>query len=183
MDKKSAIQYLLRCQHYESAFAQEPGLESHAGSTYCVVAALCLADSLNQIPCRATLERWILSRQCKGSGFQGRPEKEADTCYSFWCGASAKILGCHDKIDSISDVNWILSAASPMGGIAKVPDEMPDILHSYLSYVALALHVEDGVCGTHTPFARVSGALNVTRASLKWIYAHLWPTPATELIP
>ena len=74
MDKQAAIQYLLRCQHYESAFAQEPGLESHAGSTYCVVAALCLADSLNQIPCQPALERWVLSRQSQGSGVGGRAD-------------------------------------------------------------------------------------------------------------
>lgn len=183
MDKQAAIQYLLRCQHYESAFAQEPGLESHAGSTYCVVAALCLADNLNRIPCQPALERWVLSRQCQSSGFQGRPEKEPDTCYSFWCGASAKILGCHDKIDGMSDVNWILSAASPMGGIAKVPSEMPDILHSYLSIVALAMHAEDGVWAQDAPFARASGALNLSYASLNWIYTHLWSAPPEELIP
>ena len=30
-----------------------------------------------------------------------------------------------------------------MGGIAKIPGDTPDILHSYLSYVALAMHLED----------------------------------------
>lgn len=29
MDQDRAIQYMLECQHYEAAFAQEPHLESH----------------------------------------------------------------------------------------------------------------------------------------------------------
>jgi hypothetical protein len=35
------------------------------------------------------LRRWGLSRQI--SGFQGRPNKEVDTCYSFWLGALLKV--------------------------------------------------------------------------------------------
>lgn len=91
MDRDLAIAYMLRCQHYEGAFAQEPGLESHGGSTYCVVAALALANLLSCIPHRKRLERWVLARQLPHSGFQGRVEKEADACYSFWCGASAQV--------------------------------------------------------------------------------------------
>lgn len=183
MDKRNAVNYMLSCQHYEAAFAQEPGLESHGGSTYCVVAGLLLAGCLDDIPSRPALERWVLWRQCEGSGFQGRPEKETDTCYSFWCGATAKILGCHAYIDGVADTNWILSAASPMGGIAKVPGEMPDILHSYLSYVALSMHAEDGVYADKMPFTRVSAALNVSRASLAWLYEHLWPAGERPHIP
>ena len=116
-------------------------------------------------------------------GFRAVQKKSLTRAIRFGCGASAKILGCHDKIDGMSDVNWILSAASPMGGIAKVPSEMPDILHSYLSIVALAMHAEDGVWAQDAPFARASGALNLSYASLNWIYAHLWSAPPEELIP
>ena len=33
--------------------------------------------------------RWLLNRQCPG--FQGRPNKDPDTCYSFWVGASLAV--------------------------------------------------------------------------------------------
>lgn len=35
------------------------------------------------------VKRWCLFRQM--SGFQGRPNKPVDTCYSFWVGASLKV--------------------------------------------------------------------------------------------
>ena len=35
------------------------------------------------------IKRWCLVRQ--KSGFQGRPNKPVDTCYSFWVGASLKV--------------------------------------------------------------------------------------------
>lgn len=35
------------------------------------------------------LKRWLIFRQ--QSGFQGRPNKDVDTCYSFWIGATLKV--------------------------------------------------------------------------------------------
>ncbi|WFD32369.1 protein geranylgeranyltransferase type I [Malassezia sp. CBS 17886] len=135
LDTDAAVRYMLSCQHYEGAFAQQPHLESHGGSTYCCVAALALAGRLHELTRRPQLEAWLLARQVPGSGFQGRLEKPQDACYSFWCGASAQILGCHAFIDAASDVRWLLAAQSPLGGIAKVPGERPDVLHSYLSWL------------------------------------------------
>ncbi|WFD42947.1 protein geranylgeranyltransferase type I [Malassezia psittaci] len=171
-----AIQFIIRCQHYEGAFAQEPRLESHAGSTYCAVAALSLANKLDSIPHKDRLKCWLLSRQVKNSGFQGRVEKEPDTCYSFWCGASAMLLGCHSSIDAVSDIRYLLSAQSPMGGIAKVPDAPPDVLHSYLSYVALSMHQHDQNIDTSWHFAKVDPSINLSEASLDWLRKNLWTT-------
>lgn len=56
---------------------------------------------------------------------------------------SAKILGTHAYIDATSDVAWILSAQSPVGGLGKAPKEHPDLLHSYLGLAALSLHAHE----------------------------------------
>lgn len=183
VDVDLAQDNVLRCQHYEGAFAQEPDLESHGGSTYCVVAALALAQRLDCIPNRDKLEQWVLSRQVPLSGFQGRVEKEQDTCYSFWCGATAKVLGCHAAIDAASDASYLLSAQSKRGGIAKVPGESPDVLHSYLSYVALAMHQHDQLPNIGLPFRPVCASLNLSYSSLEWVFEHLWHSVPTYSLP
>lgn len=139
-----------------------------------MIASLALAGELGQVPHRQRLERWLLSRQAPGGGFQGRVQKDQDTCYSFWCGASLRILHAHAFVDGVADARWIFSAQSPMGGFAKVPGEPPDVLHSYLSYVALAMHAEDDLRDYDLPLTSVSAALNLSRSSLAWIYTQLW---------
>ncbi len=66
------------------------GLEGHGGSTYCAVASLALMKKLDKIKQKEKLLRWCIFQQ--GDGFQGRPCKPADSCYSFWIGATMKIL-------------------------------------------------------------------------------------------
>lgn len=64
-----------------------------AGSTFCAIASLnlmgcldtCLADKQKEV-----LRRWLVNRQI--DGFQGRPNKLQDTCYSFWVGATLQVL-------------------------------------------------------------------------------------------
>ena len=63
------------------------------GSTFCAVASLSLMgrlDSAFSPEERRGLARWCLRRQV--TGFQGRPNKPSDTCYSFWIGASLEVL-------------------------------------------------------------------------------------------
>ena len=69
------------------------------GSTFCGVASLVLMGRLETTfsPLeRRGLQRWCLRRQ--QTGFQGRPNKPVDTCYSFWIGASLEVVMCmsHD---------------------------------------------------------------------------------------
>ena len=64
------------------------------GSTFCGIASLVLMGKLQQAFSPTELEglkRWCLQRQ--QSGFQGRPNKPVDTCYSFWVGASLEVRG------------------------------------------------------------------------------------------
>lgn len=51
-----------------------------------------------------------------------------------------QILDSHDLIDAQADIAWLLSCQTSVGGIAKVPDELPDVMHSYLGLAALAMH-------------------------------------------
>ena len=62
------------------------------GSTFCAVAALILMGQLSECFREKEIDkikRWCILRQ--KSGFQGRPNKPVDTCYSFWVGASLQV--------------------------------------------------------------------------------------------
>ena len=65
---------------------------SPGGSTFCAVASLVLSGRLSSTlppPQTHRLRRWCALRQL--SGFQGRPNKPVDTCYSFWVGATLEV--------------------------------------------------------------------------------------------
>ena len=89
-----------------------------------------------------------------------------------------EILGAHKYIKVQSDIEWIYRAQSSLGGIAKAPDEFPDVLHSYLAYVALSMHEHNGEGSWCIPLSPVSAALNLSRESLEWLHVHLWSRAA-----
>lgn len=139
IDVDKAEQYILSSRGYDFAFAHGPGQESHSGSTYCAIGALALMGRLHKLSHRTELIEWLLRRQI--SGFNGRPQKDADTCYSFWVGASLKMLNDSlqyaDAYAIFSFVNMCQNVK--VGGVSKVPGVYPDVLHSYLGLAGLAL--------------------------------------------
>lgn len=79
--------WIVSCQSYDGGFGSLPGAESHGGYTFCCVASLCLLNELHRIDIDA-LARWLTNRQLsEEGGFNGRPNKLVDSCYSFWQGA------------------------------------------------------------------------------------------------
>lgn len=157
-----------REQTWEGGYASRPGvieaqgqpspfvrafLTSSGGTTYCSVASISL---ISKPPLPPSLRaddtiRWICQRQL--GGFQGRPGKVEDVCYSFWCGAALRVRPCssawgsqsdeqilgEDLVDHEADTAFLLSAQSPLGGFGKEPEDYPDPYHSYLALAALAL--------------------------------------------
>ena len=113
MDVEKATNFLLSIQSYEGGFAQNIGRESHGGSTYCALAALQLMGKLDVISeeSRSRLIYWCLNRQ--QSGFNGRPNKPADTCYSFWVGASLTLLGAKDFINKECNFSFLMTTQVP----------------------------------------------------------------------
>ncbi|XP_034938928.1 geranylgeranyl transferase type-1 subunit beta [Chelonus insularis] len=141
MNKTTAIDYILKSISYDGAMGQGPELESHGGSTFCAVASLDLMNELHNVLSKSQLEklrRWCLMRQT--DGFQGRPGKPSDTCYSFWIGATLKILDAGHLVDSNENRKFILSTQDNItGGFAKYYDYCPDAIHTYLGICGLSL--------------------------------------------
>ncbi|XP_057341276.1 geranylgeranyl transferase type-1 subunit beta isoform X1 [Microplitis mediator] len=164
INKTTAIDYIVKSISYDGAMGQGPGLESHGGSTFCAVASLYLMNELHNVLNKDQIDklrRWCLMRQT--SGFQGRPGKPSDTCYSFWVGATLHMLDSGHLIDPVENREFILSTQDDsIGGFAKFYDTRADPLHTYLGLCGLSLMGEPGLLS-------MNAALNVSNR----VYNHL----------
>ncbi|PSS32587.1 Geranylgeranyl transferase type-1 subunit beta like [Actinidia chinensis var. chinensis] len=154
MDKENVKKYILNCQSYDGGFGLMPGSESHGGATYCAVASLRLmgfiGDELSKSATSCIINvplllDWCLQRQAIDGGFQGRLNKDTDTCYAFWIGGVLRILGAHKFIDEKALRQFLLTCQSQYGGFSKFPRQLPDIYHSYYGFSAFSLLEEPGV--------------------------------------
>lgn len=146
VDKDKAVQYVLDCITYEGGIALLEGSEAHGGSCYCAVAALALMDRLGSLSKdqRAALVKWCEMRQ--STGYQGRTNKDPDSCYSFWVGATLSMLGAFEETDLPSTAAFVLGHCQAKvkegkckGGFSKYPGIYPDILHSFYSVCWLSM--------------------------------------------
>lgn len=72
-------------------------------------------------------------------GFQGRPNKDVDTCYSFWIGASLKILNAFELSNYEANRSYIMETEnSTTGGFSKWPNICTDPFHTYMAICALS---------------------------------------------
>ncbi|KAM7285872.1 geranylgeranyl transferase type-1 subunit beta [Ixodes scapularis] len=146
MDADDTLQFIRNCYCYDGGIAPYPGLESHGGSTFCAVASLSLMGKLESTLSERQLNRlsrWCLFRQ--QSGFQGRPNKPIDTCYSFWVGAALELLGAFKFVESGRNLEFLDSTQDQfVGGFSKWPDSDPDPMHTYMGIAGMSLMgVED----------------------------------------
>ncbi|WAR28678.1 PGTB1-like protein [Mya arenaria] len=158
MDTDKASQYIVKSLSYEGGIGQGPDLEAHGGSTFCAVASLKLMDRLHNDLTDGqmnNLQRWCLFRQL--SGFQGRPNKPVDTCYSFWVGATLQLLDCYKFVNCDCNRAYLMDTQQHItGGFSKWPSHNPDALHAYFGICGLSLMQEPGVLQMHA-------ALNISQ--------------------
>jgi geranylgeranyl transferase type-2 subunit beta len=133
------IAYVLSCQNKsDSGFGPNSDLESHAAYTFCAVGALTIAGV--DVPNHDALAQWLCERQTVTGGFNGRPEKAPDVCYSWWILATLEMLGKAHWIDKDKLAEFILRAQEPQGGgIADRPECVPDVFHTIFGIAGLSL--------------------------------------------
>jgi len=83
IDVGAAVAFIQRCENFDGGYGCEPGGESHAGQIFTCVGALAIAGRLELVK-RKELGWWLCERQTPGGGLNGRPQKDADVCYSWW---------------------------------------------------------------------------------------------------
>lgn len=141
MDVDKATTFVTNSFTYEGAFGMSADAEAHGGSSFCAIASLVLMNKLESSLTSKNIReliRWLSFRQA--TGFQGRANKPVDCCYSFWVGASLKLLHVFQLAQFHSNVQFTLSCQNPItGGFAKWPDCHPDALHACLGLAGLSL--------------------------------------------
>ncbi|RVE52597.1 hypothetical protein evm_002716 [Chilo suppressalis] len=160
-----ATEYILKSINYDFGIAQCPELESHGGTTYCALATLSLTKQLHKLSEEQVegLKRWLLFRQV--DGFQGRPNKSVDTCYSFWVGASLKILDALHMSNYGNNKKYVYETQDcVVGGFSKWPDTCTDPMHTYLGLAGLSLIGENGLL-------EIVPTLNITNRAFEHLKA------------
>lgn len=140
VDVDKAVAWVLSCQNWDGGFGVSPGAESHAGQIFCCVAALRIANSLDKITNVNRLANWLAFRQLPEGGLNGRPEKKADVCYSWWVMSSLSTLQKLDWIHKEALFEFIFQCQDAEdGGIADKPGNMPDVYHTFFGLCGLSL--------------------------------------------
>lgn len=146
IDTDRTVKYILASLSYDGGIGQGPYLEAHGGSTFCAIASLWMMGRLDSLSTAQieSLRRWCFMRQ--EAGFQGRPNKPTDTCYSFWIGGTLSILDSFEYSNTATNRAFLFSTQDCItGGFSKWPSHSPDPMHSYMGIAAMSLMGEAGL--------------------------------------
>mmetsp|Transcript_614 Transcript_614/g.1877 ORF Transcript_614/g.1877 Transcript_614/m.1877 type:complete len:351 (+) Transcript_614:40-1092(+) len=145
MDVPKATAFVESCQNFDGGYGATPGGESHAGQVFCCVGALVIAGAADRIDADL-LSWWLAERQLPSGGLNGRPEKLADVCYSWWVLSSLSAIGRIHWIDGPALLNFIFSCQDEDdGGIADKPEDMADVFHTFFGIAGCALLGYEGL--------------------------------------
>ncbi|CAL5867695.1 uncharacterized protein PFLUO_LOCUS1914 [Penicillium psychrofluorescens] len=105
------------------------------------------------------------------AGFNGRCNKVADTCYSFWNEASLLMLDRLSLVDETRNRRYLLEKTQHIiGGFGKCAGEPPDLLHAYFGMVSLAFQGEPGL-------KRVDPSLGASESAARHLESLPWWQP------
>ncbi|KAL3241539.1 protein geranylgeranyltransferase type I subunit CDC43 [Nakaseomyces bracarensis] len=164
--------YILDQRCPEGAFGQYG--EAHAGYTSCALSALSLLGSIQKIP-KSYIDKtllWLSNRQVSSEsvmkkqednnpffdsddhgGFQGRPNKFADTCYALWCLNSIQLLTPEWELyydrEAVEKYLIDVTQNNVIGGFSKNDADDPDLYHTCLGISSLTLmrsHLNGALC-------------------------------------
>lgn len=115
-----------------------PNAESHAAYVFCCVGALAIAGALNKFD-KGALSYWLSRRQTVMGGFNGRPEKLPDVCYSWWVLSSLCILKKQNEVNLKNLQSYVYQCQDDKGGISDRPGNEVDVFHTFFGLASLSL--------------------------------------------
>jgi geranylgeranyl transferase type-2 subunit beta len=122
VDVTKAVDYIVSCANFDGGYGVSPGTESHSGQIFACLGALTIAGRVDDVVDKERLGKWLSERQVDGGGLNGRPEKTEDVCYSWWVGASLKMIGKLHWIDKVKLKSFILECQ--VSGISRQVEAM-----------------------------------------------------------
>lgn len=108
-----------------------------------------MLGQLDKIARMTQLRRWLAGRL--RTGFNGRVNKDADVCYTWWIGATIRMTDDHvgDSLLAKLQLGGVQSFVSNAqfrgfgavggGGIGKEVGDLPDLLHTYMGLAGLTV--------------------------------------------
>ena len=161
VDVAAMVDFVMRCENFDGGFGLVPGAESHAGQIFCCVGTLALCGALHRLRDGGdALGLWLAARQMHSGGFNGRPDKLHDVCYSWWVFSALAMIGRTHWVDAAALEQFILSCQDELllrahpassssdsapGGIADRPGDQPDVFHTFFGITGLALIRKHGI--------------------------------------
>jgi geranylgeranyl transferase type-1 subunit beta len=109
-------------------------------------------------------------------GMNGRPNKIADTCYAYWTSLPLQMLGYLDIVDRKPIRQWLLEKTQHMvGGFGKTTGDPPDMYHSFLGLIVIAMYGETGL-------QDVNASLCITQRKVAHLESLPWRKAITDSI-
>ncbi|DBA02483.1 TPA: hypothetical protein N0F65_010955 [Lagenidium giganteum] len=140
VDVPKAMEYVDRCRNFDGGYGNIPGCESHGGHIFTAVGALSIGNAVTQYVDDELLGWWLCERQCDSGGLNGRPEKQADVCYSWWDITSLIMIGKLDWINKEKLIQFILDCQDlEDGGIGDRPGNVADVFHTFFGICGLSM--------------------------------------------
>ena len=134
-----ATEYVLSCQNFDGGFGSIPGAESHGAYCFVCIGFLSVTNQLGLINKNYT-GQWLAERQTHLGGFNGRPEKLPDVCYSWWVMSSMYMIGADSYFDKKLMIKFILECQdSEEGGFGDRPGNCQDVFHTFFGLCGLSL--------------------------------------------
>lgn len=134
-----ATEYVLSCQNFDGGFGSIPGAESHGAYCFCCIGFLSVTNQLDLIN-KVQTGNWLAERQTHLGGFNGRPEKLPDVCYSWWVLSSMFMIGTEGYFQKDLLIKFILECQDDeLGGIGDRPGNCHDVFHTFFGLCGLSL--------------------------------------------
>lgn len=133
------LSFFENCLNYDGGFGGTIDAESHAAYIFCSVGALCIMDKMSHFNVN-NIKKLLSLRQTSSGGFNGRPEKLPDVCYSWWVLASMDALGDIYNVNIEALEKYILSCQDEeLGGFSDRPGNDTDVFHTFFALASLSL--------------------------------------------